>query len=248
MIYKLVLVKNKPLAKLSKLRPYSGMGLLLSCRALYEESLEYLYHNTFRLSGNQLHLMLNKPSGIFRDKICHLDFSWHGNGSDRAVFRAMSRLPQLKTLALEYNWNIFRNRNAWHRWNILYQDEAILNWDGKGIYQGLGFDELVQIRGLKKVTIKWGYPLRTDLNNIPSPDEQKLIVEKFLSDLLTLPKVREIEEIPEVVEEVGSAIFSSIQLNVLVFVPFTDTHTSQFPHPRLTARQRKMAENAAKKS
>lgn len=136
---------------------------------MYQESLTFLYRNTFRLNGLEIS-SLSKTNTVFQSRVRDLDFWWPGYVRDSATFRWIAGFPQLKILRLSYYCaNDTRNRNT------LYQDHDAVSW---GPHRSHGFDSLVRLRGLEKVTVSEGFGTK---------DEKKAF-ETFLMRILTLPK------------------------------------------------------------
>jgi hypothetical protein len=142
---------------------------------MYQESLTFLYRNTFSI--NRLGTAsLPKYSTVWQSRVQYLNFWWVGYAKDGAAFRWMAKLPKLKTLQLSYcNFDV--NKRLPHQ-NKLYQNDAEVSW---GPSRTNGFDSLVKLRGLEKVTV-------TVSKGVGTKDE-KQVFETFLMGILTLPKV-----------------------------------------------------------
>jgi hypothetical protein len=149
---------------------------------MYQESLPFLYRNTFRLSGLEISA-LSRFNPVFQSRVRALAFWWGGSVRDSAVFRHIARFPQLKTLKLTYYaYHPEYTSRTWNR-NTLYQDDEGVRW---GPRRGHGFDSLVQLRGLDKVIVEKGY----------GTIEENKAFEAFLMRILTMPKEVSISKKP----------------------------------------------------
>jgi hypothetical protein len=152
---------------------FRGLSLLRASRQIYDECLPFFYRNTFKLAAKDLE-SLSRSNRVFESHVQDLLFKWNGLVKDAAAFTLIGKLPKLKTLQLSYSEVVVMTPN-WRSRNVLYQNDE----DVKSFKNGNGFDSLVQIRGLEKVTVFKDWV--SDLHN-----EKEF--EAFLMKYLTLPK------------------------------------------------------------
>jgi len=176
-IYEFSLIAATPLYQRTKESIALGTGLLRSCRQVYEECINFFYNNNFVLHDT------GKKFDLFKEKLGNnlqeVTVQWWGSQRrDPAIFKYLTGCPKLKILHLvTTNWVI----NATHqKTQTEYQDDNTI----RKFSRTNGFDNLVQIRGLRMVTVRH---INDNLVEAEVTKEELNVFEAFLMGKLTLP-------------------------------------------------------------
>lgn len=151
------------------------------CRQFAEEVRPLFYKNNFNLRPHRWN-DFNFPRPTIAENVQEVTYSWCGLAKEAPHFAKLASLPKLKILNLDVSDLTDRRRNTSASPNQEYQDNESL----KPYCGYVGFDKLVKLRGLKRVSIvRWVF-YRVSLK-AEKPAGIKAF-ETFLNGVLTLPK------------------------------------------------------------
>ena len=179
-MYRLVIKASKPLHISGEPDKTLGFALMRTCRQIYEETLPFFYGNTFSISDISPKLKVMLPD--LQKKLREVTFEWWGYKiKDPATLRMFLELSNLKVLHIritKYCAPDVADPYARRQWQ--YQGDDTI----KKFNKTNGFDNLVQLRGLDRVTVrKSAFPPAENVS-----DQEMADFEAFLMRVLTQPK------------------------------------------------------------
>lgn len=149
-IYELVVVSPKGMRLRTKNKqyaePFKGLSFMLTCREIYEESHKVFLRNTFHLDHWAV-IELRKNTD-FANRLEDIDIDWEGKWADAAILHDIGAYANLRVLHVRFYIGVINWRRRY--WNRLFQSEEDLKWFSKL----RGFDRLLSLRGLEKVTFE----------------------------------------------------------------------------------------------
>jgi hypothetical protein len=163
-----------------------GLSLTETCRWIYAETRPFFYKNSLEI--NEVCRNFKPLLPTLKENLRNVTFSWWGFSSkDRNTLKFFASCKNLRVLNILITR--FTVENSFHTHQSLFQDEpSIAKFSGCN-----GFDNLFEIQGLERVTVRPETGLSKPFENQCSEAEFKAF-EKFLNRHLVAPEVE-----PEVV-------------------------------------------------
>jgi hypothetical protein len=194
-VYGLIITASKPIHLRGEPDENLGFALMRTCRQIYEETLPFFYRNNFSIS--ELSPKLKSIITDIQTNLREVTFDWRGYKiKDRATLKMFLGCSKLKILHIKITQHCVTTVvDPYARRQWLYQDDVNI----KKFNRLNGFDNLVRLRGLDRVTVRNSKSLcAADVSNQEIAD-----FEAFLTRILTLPK-------PEKKRSVSRALLVSV--------------------------------------
>jgi hypothetical protein len=167
-----------------QINPFSGLNFLVTCREVYEAGMKIFRTNCFRLDHRSTIHLRYKTN--FARNLVEIEIDWEGKWNDNAVLHDIEAYPNLRVLNIRFWVGAVNYPGRQYYGNKLFQEDEAFEWFNKL----RGFDKLVSLRGLKRVTFTiYGQ----DTANIDQQIRSKipaveLAMNEFLNRELTQPK------------------------------------------------------------
>lgn len=156
---------------------------MCTCSEIYKECNKIFLRNNFRLEHKAIVAL--RTNTDFAKKLQVIEIDWEGKWADSAILHDITAYPNLRVLNLRF-WigTIKWGRRATR--NYQFQDNQDIKWFSKL----RGFDFLVSLRGLEKVTFEIYGDMKSEKKEIQDkvPVAQKAM-EDLLNRELTKPKL-----------------------------------------------------------
>ena len=183
-IYELVVFNPNGLRlrtkNLGSYKPFAALSFMLTCRQVYEQTKTIYLQNTFHLDHQSI---IKLRGNDFVNNLVDIGFEWEGKWADAAIFRTMATYSNLRILRITFYmgavfWATHRRRVH----NRLFQNDEDLKWFSRI----RGFDQLLALRGLVKVTLELvgGF----DMDQTDKAPAARTAMENLLNKELTKPK------------------------------------------------------------
>ncbi|CZR51233.1 uncharacterized protein PAC_01108 [Phialocephala subalpina] len=166
----------------------AGIQLTATCRQIYEETRSMFWRNHFRIRDifdKQAKLL----APVLTENLRKVTWSWWANKiKDPNTLKTFMQCKNLKIFNLRLTkYAVFSASHGYtsSKRQFLYQDEpAVAKFKLTN-----GFDELVSLRGLERVTVKNDYPSdEVKIRPEDLSDQELKAFETFLTQMLTQPK------------------------------------------------------------
>ena len=164
-----------------------GLAMLKTCRQIRKEALPFFYRNNFNVEDINKNKVLKDNWPKLSKNLQEVSFNWWGwSLKDPATLAKLALCPNLKIFNLVLTQYCVSRTGINQRRQHLYQDEPSI----KNFSRTNGFDALVKLRGLERVTVK---------NHVGSLsaygilDSEITAFESFLNGILTQPRAKKAE-------------------------------------------------------
>ncbi|PMD54178.1 uncharacterized protein K444DRAFT_136978 [Hyaloscypha bicolor E] len=178
-IYEYAIIANVPIRPTTAPSKILGLALLRASRQIYRECRPFFYQNNFKINSIVKNFMPYRES--VTKNVQEITFDWWGfSQKDIATLTFFAQCKKLKVLHIMITkWSV--DAAPYHRRQHTFQNEDSV----KRFRKTNGFDKLVAIRGLQKVTVQncAGLYGASDVTQ-----EELVALEAFLMRELTKPR------------------------------------------------------------
>ncbi|KAE9370692.1 hypothetical protein N431DRAFT_546473 [Stipitochalara longipes BDJ] len=177
-IYEFAVIANVPIHPTEAPSKALGLGLLRASRQIYREAIPFFRRNNFKITDVIKRFDQYRESVI--KNVQEITFDWWGfSRKDTATLALFNECKKLKVLhVVVTQWSV--DPSPYHKRQLLFQDDLSI----KRFSRTNGFDALLAIRGLQKVTVQ-----NSKIHKAPGlSDEELAAFEAVLMRELTQPK------------------------------------------------------------